>query len=82
MEALHIAVAKMVNTKAINSNDSTFVHWSTPLHLAENVNEVEGRRAKDCDKKCREQETRKREQKFDRSFLRFLFGSLAAFRSQ
>src|SRR6185369_11997376 len=63
-----------------NSNESTFGHWSNSLvHLGENIHEVQERRAKNGDKKCREQETRKREQQLDGRFLRFLFCSLASF---
>ena len=38
--------------------------------------------AKNRDKKCREQETSKREQQLDSGFLRFLFGSLASLGAQ
>src|SRR5689334_22117375 len=81
--ALHIAVAAKVKTKAIKmAMILRLFIGPAPLHIAENVNEVEGSGAKDGDKERREQETGQREQQFHRGFLCFLFGSLPSFRAQ
>src|SRR5262249_22250868 len=83
VEALHIAVAAIVNTNAIRTAMILrLVIGPTPLHRTENVNEVKGRRSKNGDKKCREKKTGERKQQFDRRFLRFLLGALASLRSE
>src|SRR4029078_6784164 len=58
VEALHIAVAAIVKTKAIRTAKILRLFIGPLLlHPTENVNEVQGSRAKDCDKKRREQKT-------------------------
>jgi hypothetical protein len=78
-----MAVAAMVKTKAITMAIilRLFI-GQLLLHPTENIHEVQGSRAKDCNEKRREQKTCKREQQFDCGLLRFLFRSLASFRAQ
>src|SRR5215208_5862879 len=83
VDALHIAVAAMVSTKAIKTAIILrLLIGPLLLHPTHNVHEVKGRGAKDCNEKRREKETRKRKQQFDSGFLRFLFSTLASLCAQ
>src|SRR5690348_7553678 len=83
VEALHIAVAATVTTKAIKiAMILRLFIGPTPLHLAHSVNEVKGRRSENRDKERREQKQCQRHQQFDGRLLRFLLGALASLGAQ
>src|SRR5262249_42066540 len=84
VDAVHIADTPRIRVKAITKAIIVRLRMALDsfLHFIQNVHQVEGGGAENCDKKRGKQKTCERKQKLDGRFLSFLLGALTSFRPQ